>query len=196
MIMLSSRPKYLMQTNVIRRSPEWWSKNVEKKKQQLSPKAQLDNRFSNVNKNLAQPIEYKNWNWERIKVIKDPEWKSISVLKAVNPDKEIGSWDNIKSEVRLIKEDNWKYTLLSNERWSDNPDIDGNQMVTETSNDVWINKASEMLTKIEKRISEWKKIIKAEEDAKIKRMMDLAYQNDQNDADNMIEDLMNDESIA
>ena len=107
--MLSSRPKYLMQTNVIRRSPEWWSKNVEKKKQQLSPKAQLDNRFSNVNKNLAQPIEYKNWNWERIKVIKDPEWKSISVLKAVNPDKEIGSWDNIKSEVRLIKEDNWKY---------------------------------------------------------------------------------------
>ncbi len=185
-----------MQTNVIRRSPEWWSKNVEKKKQQLSPKAQLDNRFSNVNKNLAQPIEYKNWNWERIKVIKDPEWKSISVLKAVNPDKEIGSWDNIKSEVRLIKEDNWKYTLLSNERWSDNPDIDGNQMVTETSNDVWINKASEMLTKIEKRISEWKKIIKAEEDAKIKRMMDLAYQNDQNDADNMIEDLMNDESIA
>ena len=196
MIMLSSRPKYLMQTNVIRRSPEWWSKNVEKKKQQLSPKAQLDNRFSNVNKNLAQPIEYKNWNWERIKVIKDPEWKSISVLKAVNPDKEIGSGDNIKSEVRLIKEDNWKYTLLSNERWSDNPDIDGNQMVTETSNDVWINKASEMLTKIEKRISEWKKIIKAEEDAKIKRMMDLAYQNDQNDADNMIEDLMNDESIA
>jgi hypothetical protein len=196
MILLSSRPKYLMQTNVIRRSPEWWSKNVEKKKQQLSPKAQLDNRFSNVNKNLAQPIEYKNWNWERIKVIKDPEWKSISVLKAVNPDKEIGSWDNIKSEVRLIKEDNWKYTLLSNERWSDNPDIDGNQMVTETSNDVWINKASEMLTKIEKRISEWKKIIKAEEDAKIKRMMDLAYQNDQNDADNMIEDLMNDESIA
>ena len=196
MIMLSSRPKYLMQTNVIRRSPEWWSKNVEKKKQQLSPKAQLDNRFSNVNKNLAQPIEYKNWNWERIKVIKDPEWKSISVLKAVNPDKEIGSWDNIKSEVRLIKEDNWKYSLLSNERWSDNPDIDGNQMVTETSNDVWINKASEMLTKIEKRISEWKKIIKAEEDAKIKRMMDLAYQNDQNDADNMIEDLMNDESIA
>lgn len=194
--MLSSRPKYLMQTNVIRRSPEWWSKNVEKKKQQLSPKAQLDNRFSNVNKNLAQPIEYKNWNWERIKVIKDPEWKSISVLKAVNPDKEIGSWDNIKSEVRLIKEDNWKYSLLSNERWSDNPDIDGNQMVTETSNDVWINKASEMLTKIEKRISEWKKIIKAEEDAKIKRMMDLAYQNDQNDADNMIEDLMNDESIA
>ena len=194
--MLSSRPKYLMQTNVIRRSPEWWSKNVEKKKQQLSPKAQLDNRFSNVNKNLAQPIEYKNWNWERIKVIKDPEWKSISVLKAVNPDKEIGSWDNIKSEVRLIKEDNWKYSLLSNERWSDNPDIDGNQMVTETSNDVWINKASEMLTKIEKWISEWKKINKADEDAKIKRMMDLAYQNDQNDADNMIEDLMNDESIA
>ena len=34
------------------------------------------------------------------------------------------------------------------------------------------------------------------EEAKIKRMMDLAYQNDQNDADNMIEDLMNDESIA
>ena len=185
-----------MQTAVIRRSPEWWSKSIEKKKP-LSPKAQLDNRFLKVNKDLSKPIEYKDWNWERIKVIKDAEWKSISVLKAVNPDKEIIEWwDNVKSEVRLIKGKDWKYSLLSNERWSDNPSIEENQMITETSNDVWINTANEMLAKIENRISEWRKIIKGMEEAKIKRMMDLAYQNDQNDADNMIEDLMNDESIA
>ena len=121
----------------------------------------------------------------------------FSVLKAVNPDKEIIEWwDNVKSEVRLIKGKDWKYSLLSNERWSDNPSIEENQMITETSNDVWINTANEMLAKIENRISEWRKIIKGMEEAKIKRMMDLAYQNDQNDADNMIEDLMNDESIA
>jgi hypothetical protein len=38
-----------------------------------------------------------------------------------------------------------------------------------------------------------KKTVKEMEDAKIKRMMDFVYQND---ADNMIENLMNDELIA
>jgi tRNA A22 N-methylase len=145
---------------------------------------------------LAQPIEYKDLNWERIKIVKGADWTSIAIIKAVNPDKEIIEWwDNVKSESRLVKEKNWKYTLLSMERWSWTTPAGDIQFITETVNDIWNMAAEQMLSKIESRISDWNKINKELKEAKIQRMIDLAYQNDQRDADQMMYDIMDDESI-
>lgn len=197
--------KYLFQTHVIRRGPEWWNNLSGNHEKILSPKQEADKIFFDNLKKLDSPLEYTSSLGEKIQILKSFDGKSISVLKAKDSGQSIGfMWaesENIKSVLTLTREDNWTFLL----GWKEVLDT-GEPRVREPEK-IDITQAKQILKSIDSRVSEWTNILKKKRDEELakqkkqkqeefNRLKTLAYESDQEDAAWIMTNLMEDESIS
>lgn len=158
--------------------------------------------FDKIAKTLQNGMEYISPKWDRILICQNRGYQ-LSIYKAENPNKPLTPNNNVKSEYTLWRDlmsplDTKKYNLTTR-KYKNN---DGKLIQTseEVSRPLNLKEINECLSNFDKRLKEGNIAIQQKNDAKFKKMQELAYEQegkDKDEAEQLYNNLMNDDiSVA